>query len=615
MNQALPSGMGYIDLSQFHQIFFEETGENIDQIEQMLLNPAIETTDDEGLNAIFRCAHSIKGGAATFGFADVTELTHQMESLLDRLRRREIKLTAPRVSVLLESTDVLRGLLARHRRGGKEEALPTQSLVKRISDLMHGEGAAGNLASAQPVPVAGPPDPSDAARSLEIHVGPLDNARQADAVRELLRSMPEWGGVARLTRDDGGQLVYAVQTTMSNADLLDMFVFHVQPGQVLIRNLLAPDSAALPGPPDVAASSSKPGAIAPAEVSTIRVTTNKVDQLINLVGELVITQAMLMQHGAAPEARKTPQLLANLADLERHTRALQEAVLSMRMVPVSVVFNRFPRMLRDLAGKLGKQVELVVVGETTELDKGLIEKITDPLIHLVRNSCDHGIEAPDERLVKGKPAHGTITLRASHEGGAMLIEVRDDGQGLSRQKILDKAVQRGLAVSDQMDDQAVWQLIFSPGFSTADVVTEVSGRGVGMDVVKRNVDALGGTIGIESAGGDGMRVSVRLPLTLAIMDGLLVQVGQEVYVIPLLSVIELLQWQPTQAHTLGQQVQLINVRDDYLPVVDLAPVLGVVCAPADAQAELVVVVEADGCRVALRVHALLGQQQVVVKSL
>jgi two-component system chemotaxis sensor kinase CheA len=309
------------------------------------------------------------------------------------------------------------------------------------------------------------------------------------------------------------------------------------------------------------------------------------------------------------------QLAAGLADLERNTRGLQESVMSIRMIPMSIVFNRFPRMLRDLAAKLGKKVELVTQGEATELDKGLVEKITDPLTHLVRNSCDHGIETPAERAAKGKPEHGTITLVASHQGGSIVIEVRDDGRGLSRDKLLKKARERGLEAPDTLTDAEVWSLIFAPGFSTADVVTDVSGRGVGMDVVKKNITALGGTVEIDSAEGHGMKVSVRLPLTLAIMDGMSIGVGEECYIVPLASVVESFQVQPGMVRTIAGATRVVEVRDEYMPVVDLEQVFRVPRAAEHEAAPIMVVVEAEGGRVALRVDELLGQQQVVVKNL
>ncbi|MDE2502447.1 MAG: chemotaxis protein CheW, partial [Burkholderiales bacterium] len=372
-----------------------------------------------------------------------------------------------------------------------------------------------------------------------------------------------------------------------------------------------------PGPRAAAKPAAARAEKAPAapESSTLRVSVEKVDQLINLVGELVITQAMLAQNSKGVDAALHQQLASGLADLERNTRDLQEAVMSIRMIPMSLVFNRFPRMLRDLASKLGKKVELVQVGEATELDKGLVEKITDPLTHLVRNSCDHGIEMPAERIAKGKPEHGTVTLIASHQGGSIVIEVRDDGKGLNRQKLLAKARERGLDAPDSMSDQEVYGLIFAPGFSTADVVTDVSGRGVGMDVVKKNITALGGTVEIDSAEGYGMTVRVRLPLTLAIMDGMSVGVGEECYILPLSSVVESFQVRDGMIRTIGGTGRVVEVRDEFMPVVDLEHVFHVPRFDFERVCNIMVVVEAEGGRVALLVDELLGQQQVVVKNL
>ena len=675
-HQDSGGGNGDFDLTQFYQIFFEEAGENLDLMEQMLLNLNLETADDEVLNGIFRCAHSVKGGAATFGFADVAELTHQMESLLDRLRRHELQPNSAMVDVLLESADASRSLLARHQAGGEGDALPTGDLVRRISEL-----AAGNAPVVAPIPVAQPvrtqtvavkpPPPASepvnkSPRSLEIRIGPLERPEQADAVQELFRDIPGLGTISALPSDAKNTRVFMVETGSTDEDLLDLFAFHVSRDYIKIseRADAASDSGnaaqagtaiAEAGSPDdpppgaplaplpgfgffdgapgapVAVAENAPGEIkvaqkapprspaasaaAQPEAATIRVAISKVDQLINLVGELVITQAMLAQNSRALDPAVYQQLLSGLADLDRNTRDLQESVMSIRMIPMSIVFSRFPRMLRDLASKLGKKVDFVTQGEATELDKGLVEKITDPLTHLVRNSCDHGVESPAERLAAGKSETGTITLSASHQGGSIVIEVRDDGKGMSRQKILSKARERGLDVSDQMSDADVWQLIFAPGFSTADVVTDVSGRGVGMDVVKRNIAALNGTVEIDSAEGYGMKVSVRLPLTLAIMDGMSVGVGGEVYILPLSSVVESFQVKADAVSTVGQGSQLVKVRDEYMPVIELEKIFQIPRFDFEKSCDIMVVVEADGSRVALLVDELLGQQQVVVKNL
>ncbi|TSE36234.1 chemotaxis protein CheA [Tepidimonas charontis] len=723
------------DLTQFYQIFFEEAAENLEQMEQLLLNLDLDTVDDETLNAIFRCAHSIKGGAATFGFEDVAELTHQMESLLDKLRRHELQPTAPMVDVLLESSDALKGLLARHQ-GLSGDAPETGALVARIRALAQGQAApaapapaaatavtppaaaaptpaaeptpapaSGSALSAGGMPAAAPPG---APRRLRARIGPLAHMAQADAIQELFRDIAGLGTILA-QRDEGNVRIYEIETTSSDAELLDLFAFHVTREQVALEPLTMGDAGAAdkgaeehsrdvieegfglfagaPGSPVAATvtdargvaspaqdlvqgyglftgapgnpvtpaehaasvhgpSAAAGGATAPAdaasvshaaqadarardqakaaraaasaqlETTTLRVSVSKIDQLINQVGELVITQAMLAQYSRNLDATLHQQLLSGLADLERNTRDLQESVMSIRMIPMSVVFSRFPRMLRDLASKLGKKVELVTYGEATELDKGLIEKITDPLTHLIRNSCDHGIELPHERLAKGKPEVGTITLSAAHQGGSILIEVRDDGRGLSRAKLLAKARERGIPCSDDMSDQEVWQLIFAPGFSTAEVVTDISGRGVGMDVVKKNIASLGGSVEIDSAEGYGMSVKVRLPLTLAIMDGMTVRVGDEVYILPLSSVVESFQVTATDINTVAQSAQLVKVREEYMPVIQLDRLFAVPRQADDPSANsIMVVIESDGARVALVVDELLGQQQVVIKNL
>ncbi|MDO9033486.1 MAG: chemotaxis protein CheW [Hydrogenophaga sp.] len=657
MNEGQNLG-GNIDLSQFYEIFFEEAGENLDQMEQMLLHLDLEQADDEELNAIFRCAHSIKGGAATFGFADVAELTHQMESLLDKLRRHELQPTPPMVDVLLESSDALRLLLARHQ-GRNVDAPATSDLVSRISRLAHGVPVAAPVVST-PAPVNTPqaapvsahaPAAASGERELEIHIGPMDNPAEADCIAELFRDITGLGRIEALPCDEADRRVYRVHTTSSDTDLMDLFTFHVSKEQIQIVDKSARAAEApgpipgadfgffdgAPGVPVAAPTATAPSVAAPApaapvaaaapkvearapspaspESSTLRVSVSKVDQLINLVGELVITQAMLAQKSRELDSTANQPLLAGLADLDRNTRDLQEAVMSIRMIPMSVVFNRFPRMLRDLASKLGKKVELITHGEATELDKGLIEKITDPLTHLIRNSCDHGLELPEERLAKGKTESGNITLSASHQGGSILIEVRDDGKGLSREKLLKKAREKGMDAPDSLSDAEVWNLIMAPGFSTAEVVTDVSGRGVGMDVVKKNIASLGGTVEIDSAEGYGMSVKVRLPLTLAIMDGMSVRVSDEVYILPLSSVIESFQIRPSDINTVAQGAQLVKVRDEYMPVIELERVFQVPRFEYNPASPIMVVVESDGARVALMVDELLGQQQVVIKNL
>ena len=674
-------GAAGIDLSQFYQVFFEEAGENLQQMEQLLLALDVTAPDDEQLNAIFRCAHSIKGGAATFGFSDVAELTHVMETLLDKLRRHELTATAGMVDVLLASGDALTGQLARHQGGGAGQSPDTGALRRQIAAYSQGEAPPPMASPAPALPVAvadtapAAPEPATAPadvpvtlkgeRILEMTLGPLERPGLADDVLSLFKEIE---GLGQVEPVDGGVAAdglrrFKLITATADSELLDLFAFHIAREQVRLRpwagDHIAPgygfyakapgspvqeedpgygffDDA--PGAPGSTAAATEGGPARPAEAvaappvaapgaraeakpaglegTTLRVGLEKVDQLINLMGELVITQAMLAQHGRVLDPVQHQALIAGLTALDRNTRDLQEAVMSIRMIPMGTVFSRFPRMLRDLAGKLGKEVELVTVGEATELDKGLVEKITDPLTHLVRNACDHGIESPEERRAKGKPEQGTITLAASHQGGSIVIEVRDDGKGLSRERLLKKARERGLAVSDDMGDAEVWSLIFAPGFSTAEVVTDVSGRGVGMDVVKKNISALGGSVEIDSAEGHGMRVAVRLPLTLAIMDGMSVGVAEEVYILPLASVVESFQVTPQTVKTLGGTGRVVQVREEYMPVIELESLFHVPRDEGQLPANpIMVVVEAEGSRVAMMVDELLGQQQVVVKNL
>ncbi len=464
------------------QLFFEEADEHLDRMEQQLLALDLARTDGEALNALFRCAHSIKGGAAAFGFGDVAGLAHALESLLDRLRRHGRRPTGAMVDTLLESVDALRGLLA--ARQGHGAAPPaTADLLLRIGALAR--GGAAPAAGAQ-----GEPDE----RVLDIHVGPLANPAQADGIAELFRDIPELGRIEALPCDRATHRAWRAHTRTAEAELMELFTFHVSKEDVRIAD-------AAPAP----AMHHRPAA-------TLRVAVGKVDRLIDLLDELAIAQTRLARQGRGLRPPAGQALQAGLAELERRTRELQDAVRSIRTVPISTVFDRFPRLLRELGGQLGKRIELVTRGGAIELDKGLVEQVAAPLTHLVRNSCDHGIETPPERCAQGKPAHGTVTLSAAREGGAVRIEVRDDGRGLSRDKLLAKARAQGLDAPGTLTDAEVWRLIFVPGFSTAEAVTDVSGRGVGMDVVRQHIAALGGSVAIDSAENRGLCVTVRLPL-------------------------------------------------------------------------------------------------------
>ncbi len=621
------------DLTPFYQIFFDEARENLANFEALMLAIDVDAAPTEDLNAIFRVAHSIKGGASTFGFRDVTELTHELETVLDLCRRNELKLTTELVDCLLKSGDALTEQLARHQRGGDGAAIATAHLLASLRQLSTQRNAKtpahakpdGLIAAHQTIAAPG-------TRILNVQIGPLPNPADADSLVSLFSEIP---GLGLIVATDGGApdrdniRNYRVETTSADGELLDLFTFYIDRERIVLVdqtpaaksvnveiNLkqdeqLSIGSSATAEIPSPARAEKAAGA----ESATLRVSVEKVDQLINLVGELVITQAMLAQKAQFFDPAKDQNILVGLSDLERNTRDLQQAVMSIRMIPMSFVFNRFPRMLRDLAAKLDKQVELKTTGDATELDKGLIEKITDPLTHLLRNAIDHGIETPAERVAAGKPAKGTIHLSAQHQGASIVIEVSDDGRGLNREKLLVKARSSGLAVRDDMTDKEVWQLIFEPGFSTAETVTDVSGRGVGMDVVKRSITSLGGTVELSTAPGGGTKVSVRLPLTLAIMDGMSVGVGSEIYILPLAAVIETFQLDEARIKTLENNHRVVEVRGQYLAVKPLDELFGVPRVAGASHTSIIVIIESEGKRAALIVDELIGQHQVVVKNL
>ena len=551
-------------MEQFLQVFFEETDEHLATLELLLIGLDLDQPDAETLNGIFRAAHSIKGSSGMFGFDDLTAVTHELETLLDRIRCGQTALHADMIGVFLEARDVLQRLLDAHRSQVPDPDAPVAATVERLRAWL-----------AAPVAAA-----SDAGFGL------FDDA---PAARD--------GNTA----DDSA----------SDDDAFGFFDDAPGTPAAAAPVAVAPAPAAAPGP-------AKPAATprADSESSSIRVSVEKIDSLINLVGELVITQAMLSQLSEDLDPTHFERLQQALAQLEHNTRDLQESVMSIRMLPISFIFSRFPRLVHDTSARLGKQVELILQGEHTELDKSVIEKLSDPLTHIVRNSIDHGIETPAERLAAGKPAQGSVKLAASHQGGSVVVEISDDGRGLSRERILAKAREKGLAVHDGMSDAEVWQLIFMPGFSTAEAVTELSGRGVGMDVVRRNIQAMGGRIDIDSAPGMGTRMSIRLPLTLAILDGLIVAVEQVNYVVPLTYIVESLQARADDVRGLaGEESTVIRVRGEYLPLFSLNQLLRIGAAPVPPEQGIVVILESEGRSFALQVDELVGQQQVVIKSL
>jgi two-component system chemotaxis sensor kinase CheA len=724
-----------LDITQFYQTFFDEADELLAQMEQLLLNLDIGRPDPEDLAAIFRAAHSIKGGAATFGFTALTETTHILESLLDRARNNELVLRKDMIDTFLETKDVLSGQLADYRASAEPDAAAAAAVRAKLERLYAESRGAAAPEAAQPAAAAPAPAPESApapaalapqaaavepAASGSTHGVPdhvVDEAIQAapssagaaagaDAAegphlkitlrgvgekdQELL--VEELGNLGHIAGQvkEGNDLTLWVDTDVPSDDIGAVCCFVIDDSQISIGRGSAPGQGEQQGEPgtpaaaahepalpaaaatqpvapppatsshqtDAAASApasqpAAPAASAPAAVpapapaaaatepaaakpaaataeerkarpaaaaagsegSSIRVGVEKVDQLINLVGELVITQAMLAETTSTFDPALHDRLFNGMAQLERNARDLQEAVMSIRMMPMDYVFSRFPRLVRDLASKLGKEVELVTFGQATELDKSLIERIIDPLTHLVRNSLDHGIETVEARRAAGKDGTGQLVLSAAHHGGNIVIEVSDDGAGLRRDKILAKAVKQGLPVSDTMTDDEVWQLIFMPGFSTAEQVTDVSGRGVGMDVVKRNIQAMGGHVEITSHAGKGTTTRIVLPLTLAILDGMSVKVGNEIFILPLNFVMESLQPRNEDIYTVANGERVVRVRGEYLPLVALHEVFSVDGARTDPTQGIVTILETEGRRFAMLIDELVGQQQVVVKNL
>ncbi len=633
-----------IDLSQFLETFYEESFEGLETMEQELLNLESGNTDPETINTIFRAAHSIKGGSGTFGLDSVADYTHVLETLLDEMRDGRRAVTPDVIAPLLGAVDVLRDMLTALRAGEEPDPAPVAASRQALEAVLGQAGddvADANVSNDQEGGAGGwrivfrphvhmlqtGNDPVRMFREL-AELGELEVQADVEQLPSLACLVPEdsYLGWTLILRGDVGRdaIDEVFDWVEGDCDLVIEPLNEdgdVPASKATVTATPAADTAAAPASP---AADSKPASQAtvrtarPAETSSIRVAIDKIDDLINMMGELVITQSMLSQLGEAetfgPE--HIERLRDGLAQLERNTRELQENVMRIRMLPISFAFQRFPRLVHDLGARLGKQIELQLSGEQTELDKTVMEKIGDPLVHLVRNSLDHGIETPEARLAAGKPETGVIHLNAFHEGGNIVIEIRDDGAGLNRERILAKAVENGLVdPDDHLTDEQVYELIFAPGFSTAETVSDVSGRGVGMDVVRKNIRALGGTVDVQSEPGQGSTFTIRLPLTLAILDGQSVRVGQEIYIVPLIAIIESLQVEPEFVKSVTGSAQVYCLRDEYIPIVRLADVFGVQADARRLEDGLLVVVESEGNKIALFVDDLLGQQQVVIKSL
>ncbi|MFP2562820.1 chemotaxis protein CheA [Enterobacter ludwigii] len=631
-----------MDISDFYQTFFDEADELLADMEQHLLDLVPEAPDSEQLNAIFRAAHSIKGGAGTFGFTILQETTHLMENLLDEARRGEMQLNTDIINLFLETKDIMQEQLDAYKSSAEPDAASFEYICNALRQLAleaKGDAAAAVVPAAKLSVVdavtAQEAAPAAAASKVRVVLSRLKE-NEVDLLEEELSNLAKLSNVVK----GKDSLSATLEEGISQDDIVAVLCFVIEADQIAFETETAavdvpaaveevtvvpqaaapavapaapvlkavPKDAAVPGRGDKPAARSS-------ESTSIRVAVEKVDQLINLVGELVITQSMLAQRSNELDPVTHGDLITSMGQLQRNARDLQESVMSIRMMPMEYVFSRFPRLVRDLASKLNKQIELTLMGSSTELDKSLIERIIDPLTHLVRNSLDHGIELPENRIAAGKSPVGNLILSAEHQGGNICIEVTDDGAGLNRERILAKAISQGMAVNENMTDEEVGMLIFAPGFSTAEQVTDVSGRGVGMDVVKRNIQEMGGHVEIKSKQGSGTTIRILLPLTLAILDGMSVKVADEVFILPLNAVMESLQPREEDLHPLAGGERVLEVRGEYLPLVELWKVFEVDGAKTEATQGIVVILQSAGRRYALLVDQLIGQHQVVVKNL
>jgi len=631
-----------IDMEQFHQVFFEESFEGLDIMETGLLNLDNGEADNEEINTIFRAAHSIKGGSGTFGFQNIADFTHIMETLLDEVRDGIRELTHEGINILLKSVDCLRMMMTAASDGGDVDEQEVKTNFDALQTILGSDESAAveNETKEKSTAV------SEENQGWKISFAPHKNFMQfgndpVRVIRELSSLGQLTGQIDTSKVPDFSELNpedmhlswdLELQGNVDKAAINDVFAWVEDESDISLSSLnseskktntkkmtaaktpVAVSKAAVPAADRKATDKKEKSAAAS---SSIRVGIDKIDDLINMVGELVITQSMLSMLGEDFNMTRLEKLQEGLIQLDRHTRELQESVMQIRMVPISFTFSRFPRMVRDLSEKLDKKIELVMHGENTELDKTVIEKIGDPLVHLVRNSIDHGIEMPEDRLAAGKPETGTIQLNAFHRGGNIVIEITDDGKGIDKDVIYNKGVEKGLVeAGTKLSDQQIYDLLFNPGFSTAAEITDVSGRGVGMDVVKKNIMSLGGAIETHSVKGQGSIFSIRLPLTLAILDGQSVTVGADNYIIPLVSIVESVQPKKEQLNMVAGKGETYKLRDEYLPILRVCDLFNIPDAKAHKLEDgLLVVVEADGKHFGVFVDDLLGQQQVVIKSL
>lgn len=614
---------GEIDLSQFHEVFFEEAFEGLATMESGLLDLDPAEPNQETINNVFRAAHSIKGGAATFGFGEVAEFTHVMETLLDDVRGEQTPVTDDLIQLLLESVDFLKHLLQECQAGRIVPEEQVLSFASRLKDYH---------VTAETLPAAGIEEKTTTSDIWKIVFRPKNSIFKSG--NDPYRIVRDLAGLGRLeSRLDAARLpaladiepedcylgweIQLSDTKATEQDLWELFEWVEDEADITITSEVSATQI-IEQPKEEIDEGEEPFSVtqkAAPEVTSIRVNIDRVDMLVNLAGELVITQSMLSRFKNSEGDIDADELIRGIEQLEENTRELQEQTMRIRMLPIDNVFQRMPRLVHDLCKTLGKEVDLVLKGKSTEVDKTVLEKISDPLTHLIRNCLDHGIETPELREKAGKPRTGNIEISAFHEGGSIIIEVKDDGRGFNRDAILAKAIEKGVVDPDaELVDHQIDQLVFSPGFSTAETVSDVSGRGVGMDVVKNNIEQLNGHIDVSTEPGFGSTITIRLPLTLAIIEGQLVRVGTDVFVIPMLSIVKSTRIDPSQYNLIGGESSMFRLEDDYIPIVSLKDVYRI-NADYESVSEAILVIVDVVERFGILVDEVLGQQQVVVKSL
>lgn len=604
-----------MELKDLIESFFVESFEGLDAMESGLLNLKPGPVPPEAINDIFRAAHSIKGGGGVFGFTRISEFMHGVEALLDELRSDLREATEELLELLLKSVDCVRQMLIACRDQQEMDMASVERIESQLNAMLHSDNAHHETRGEWLITFTPDEDlltkANDPLRMFKelAGMGNLHSEARLDALPDFQALDPKKCYLSWELK---------LQTAATEEAITEVFSWVLDECKLEVTPHTPRQSApsAAPQPPQPAAPTAGPriGEGQSITPDSIRVSIDKIDKLINLVGELVITQSMLSRLGSITSDKE--DFSFGFAQLVRNTRDLQESVLQIRMLPIRFCFNRFPRLVHDMSLKLGKQVNLKLTGEDTELDMIVLEKINGPLIHLVRNSLDHGLETREQRIAAGKPEIGTIELKAYHQGSNILVEVIDDGRGLDLDKILAQAKKQGLVADDEiLDPGQITNLIFQPGFSTAENVNDISGRGVGMDVVKRNIHEVGGDVWVQTQSGSGTKITIKLPLTLAILEGQLLRIGSEIYIMPLISIVETLQIIPGNINTLPGGVQVYKLRDQYLPIINLDKTLATGNTPRNDETGLLVAVESERQLYALWVSELLDQQQVVIKSL